>query len=237
MTFVPPRVPWLDGLKARPLCPVPWEGNTVVTSDGAVQLCCFSDAVVGNVNQEPFAAIWNGKTMQRIRRTLTAGALPPECRSGSCPFFRGDTMHYLIDRRDGAFRDGAATVVQQVAASRLAGTRVLAPTKARHGEPLRIDLALQYAGEPGRADVFVCLRAPDGSLRFLPGGEDYPIPARFDEALAAPGATVDLVDVAVDPTWPVGKHELCVALFLPDSDPNVANHCYWSTTSTFEVAR
>ncbi|MBL8753556.1 MAG: SPASM domain-containing protein [Planctomycetes bacterium] len=233
---MPPHVPWLAGLPPRPLCPVPWEGNTVVTSNGAVQLCCFSDAVVGNVQTEPFQAIWNGKTMQRIRRTLAAGALPPECRTGSCPFFRGDTLHYLIDRRDGAFRDGAAEQVQQIAAQRLAGTRCLLPERVRRGDRLRVRLDLRYSGEPGRVDVFVCRQDGNGVLRFLPDGQDFPVPALFDQGLAAPGATMDLADVAVDGSFADGRHQVCVALFLPDSDPNLQNHCFWSTTADVTVS-
>ena len=229
-----PHVPWIEALPRRPLCPVPWEGNTVVASDGQVLLCCFSDAVVGNVHKESFHDAWNGPQMQRIRRTLAAGALPPECRTGSCPIFRGDTRHYLIDRRDGAWRDGAHTTMQAIAAQRLAGSRLEVPATVRSGQALRATLQLGAIGDPERVDLFVCVRGPDGALRFLPHGDDVPMPSRSDLVLEG-DTRVDAADVATDASWRPGPHELTVALFLPGSDPNLINHCYWATSARFEL--
>jgi len=228
-------LPWLRHLPVRPLCPVPWEGNTVVTSNGSVQLCCFSDAVVGNVNEQPFQQIWNGPQMQRIRRTLGAGALPQECRSGSCPFFRGDELHYLIDRRDGAFRDGKAAQVQSVAATRLQGSGLELPAEARQGDHITAQLTLSYQGDVERVDLFVCLTRPDGSLRFLPHDLDFPVPFCAGYTLEPPDASLTLLDEQIDAQWPAGEYSLTAALFLPDSDPNLAQHCYWATAGRLQI--
>jgi hypothetical protein len=228
------RLPWLAKLPRRPLCPVPWEGNTVVGSDGQVLLCCFSDAVVGNVRDEPFERIWNGKTMQRIRRTLVAGALPPECRSGSCPFFRGDSLHYLLDRRDGAFRNGGAEQAQAVASARLVGSRLAMPSRVRRGERLRAELELRYEGEAARADLFVCLQRGDGTPRFLPHDLEFPAPFAAGITIGSPGASWTVLDeTAAAPLG--GTVTLSAALFVPDSDPNLPQHCYWSIAASCEI--
>lgn len=229
-----PHVPWIESLPQRPLCPVPWEGNTVVASDGQILLCCFSDAVVGNVHKESFHNAWNGPQMQRIRRTLAHGALPPECRTGSCPIFRGDRRHYLIDRIEGAYRDGAHTSMQAIVAQRLAGARFdVTPTVAR-GQSLRAALHLGDIGAAERVDLFVCVRGPDRTLCFLPHGDDVPMPSAADLVVGS-NTCIEVADVATDGGWQLGPHELTVALFLPDSDPNLINHCYWATSARFEI--
>ena len=229
-----PRVLWIADLPPRPLCPVPWEGNTVVTSDGAVQLCCFSSAIVGNVRQHTFREIWNGATMQRIRQTLVGGVLPPECQTGSCPIFRGDDRHYLLDRSDGAFRRGGAARLQDLAAVALAGSRLVLPSRLRHGDRLQATLHIEHRGESAHADLFACLRTPSGDLRFLPTGDDVPQP--FRQAIHVDGQkTVELVDAPIDDSYAAGDYEIGVALFLPDADPNLLDHCYWATSAGLQI--
>ena len=74
-----------------PFAKCPGVGTVAILSDGT-NLCCYSSAIVGNVNRNSFVEIWNGPAMQNIRRELVEGRFPPECRSTSCPIFRGDEI-------------------------------------------------------------------------------------------------------------------------------------------------
>ncbi len=235
-----PRVTWIRVDGPRPLCDVPWLGTSVIQSDGSVNFCCFSSAVAGNVNQASFQEIWHGQTMRRIRQSLVDQRLPEECRSSSCPIFRGDDQHYLFDRMDGPHRyERTGTHDPHCAIrERFAGTKlVMSRQSLRLGGTLKIVLQVRYQGEPVSADLFVGIETPQGVSRFLPDGDDYAVPfftalelGEIDqsrEILLLKGR-VDLFDVP-------GRYEVCAALFEPDSNPTVPSNCYWADSVVMTV--
>jgi radical SAM protein with 4Fe4S-binding SPASM domain len=73
-----------------PGCHWPFE-SAYVTHDGKVQPCCMvmgSDRVVlGHVDRERFAAVWNGDDYARFRQELLGGVPPEVCRG--CSLYRG----------------------------------------------------------------------------------------------------------------------------------------------------
>jgi hypothetical protein len=224
-----PHVRWIATAPTRPLCDVPWVGTSVVLSEGVVNFCCFSSAVVGNVNETSFEEIWNGEQMQRIRRELSAQRFPAECQSTSCPLYRGDHKSFLYKRMDGELTDA-------VSSNR---PRIRATTLEVSAEQLNVgqtpEFALQIRYEGGRAfpsDLFIALRLPDSSFRFLPDYTEYPVPfARIGPPY------VDEYSAKLLPKYfmQTGRYELCAALFEPDNNPNLLAGCYWAQTKHMQV--
>ena len=232
------QILWLQDIPRRPLCDVPWMGNTVVLANGDVNFCCFSDAVVGNVNHTPLKEIWNNETMRRIRRGLRDQMLPPECRSTSCPIFRGDQNHVILTRMDGAYREqltGTAAPHSKIrvgfARSRLSHFR----SESSDGGPA-IEFELRYEGGLVCADLFLAIRGEDRAVRFLPRLEEIPIPYRVGMRLPSDSPFSSRWPEKGDAApWQPGKYDVCLAVFESGSHPNVASNCYWSTTTTLLV--
>lgn len=223
-------VVWIKGSpKERPLCEVPWMGRALVLSNGDVNFCCYTDAIVGNVNEQPFEEIWRGKAMERIRSELTQRRLPPECQSTSCPFYRGDTLHYLVNRGHASTRlyDGRRNDNMSDSALRLERHHLKA------GDTVELHVRLQCRGGPFSSDLFIALEQPNGLCRFLPDYEEYAVPFCSDVVLQEDVATeVDARGRVAGP----GKYRICAALFEAASDPNQIANCYWSHIETVIVA-
>jgi hypothetical protein len=229
----PNQVFWIQIQPERPLCDVPWLGTSVVLSDGRVNFCCYSNAEVGNVNEEPFEQIWNGPLMQRIRHTLSEQRLPPECQCASCPIYRGDELNYLFDRMEGPNRFKATGTHDPHARirERLQGSALrINKDEVRIGDSLEVSLELRYQGEPIVVDLFVGVRYPDGEIRFPPEFEGYPVP--FKSSVNFDGERLPLIfsvfDPCVIPFHAAGEYQICAALFETDSNPNLLSNCYWS---------
>ncbi len=238
-TANPNRVLWIDAAPRRPLCDVPWLGTSVVLSDGGVNFCCFSSAVVGNVNDKPFEQIWSGTAMQRIRRELTEQRLPHECQSTSCPIYRGDDLHYILGRMEGHNRfkvtgthDPHLHVRQRLQGSELRVSSDHLQTR----EVIEVSVDLHCQGAPIVADLFVAIHPPDGVSRFFPNGEEYAVPCLADVKLCEDRTPLRL-DALVpgDRLQITGNYQICAALFERGSNPNLLSNCYWSAVSTFTV--
>jgi MoaA/NifB/PqqE/SkfB family radical SAM enzyme len=65
-------------------CRRAWE-ELVVTSEGAVRACCFSQPI-GNLNEADFDSIWNGKAMQNLRRDIANNEINEVCRNAACKY-------------------------------------------------------------------------------------------------------------------------------------------------------
>lgn len=229
------QILWLQDIPRRPLCDVPWMGNTVVLASGDVNFCCFSDAVVGNVNQTPLKEIWNNETMRRIRRGLRDQVLPPECQSTSCPIFRGDRNHIILTRMEGAYREQLTGTTDPHSKVRAGFAR----SCVRHSLPASseagpaIELELCYEGALVCADVYLAIRGEDRTVRFLPRLEEVPLPYRVGMRLPSDlPISLRWPEVGNVAEWKPGKYDVCGAVFESGSHPNVASNCYWSTTTT-----
>jgi len=233
----PNRVLWIE-TRQQPLCDVPWLGTSVILSDGNVNFCCFSNAVVGNVHEVPFEQIWHGTIMRRIRHALSEQQLPPECQVTSCPIYRHDDMHYIFNRMRGSnsfkatgTHDPHAWVRERLQRSEL---RV---DETRAGDTLEVSLEFHYQGAPMVADLFVGIWHPDHGIRFLPNYEDYAIPFRscveFSEECMPLRFKVCEQRLATLQT--IGDYQICAALFENNSNPNLVSNCYWSMSKTFHT--
>jgi hypothetical protein len=209
-------------------------------SDGGVNFCCFSDAVVGNVNQNSFEEIWNGETMQGIRSELTEQRLPRECQSTSCPIYRGDDLHYILDRMEGRNRFAASGThdPHRQLRERLEGSKIeVHGDHPRIGKTLELSVDLKWRGEPSNADLFIAISRPDGQFCFLPTNEEFPLPFLCVVGLAESGTPLRFDARASASCFPVaGNYQLCAALFETNSNPNLLSNCYWSETRTLAVS-
>jgi hypothetical protein len=237
-----PSVSWIRDAPARPICDVPWLGGSLVLSGGDVSFCCFSSAVVGNVNETPFRDIWNGATMQRIRQSLIAGVLPPECAAPRCPIYRRDDRHYLVERMNSphvqTLPDGELKVDQAILATRasMKDTRLqLHKSGGAYDLSLSLQLDFAAADQPVSADLFIAIDSPAGGRRFLPN-HDFAVP--HSEAITCDGSQRVAVDsAALDEFLAApGLYRLCAALFECGANPNILANCYWAATESFRIA-
>jgi len=228
----PDDVVWIDEKSKQPLCDVPWLGTSVVLSNGNVNFCCFSDAIVGNVNEETFEQIWNGARMRDVRRALSEQRLPAECQSTSCPIFRGDTAHYLIDRMNG--NDPARDRIEpSMVKECLRGSALsLSSDTVDFAETLEIAINLRWRGAPLLADLFIAVRRDDGLCLFLPDYDDYAVPFATDVELSEAGGPLR-IEVQAHTKFIKNPcaFKVCAALFRTGSNPHLVANCYWSQTN------
>lgn len=238
-----PPVTWIADAPPRPICDVPWLGGSIVMSNGAVNFCCFTSAVVGNVNERPFQEIWQGAAMQRIRQSLSDGQLPPECRTGSCPIFRGDDKHYLVERMNGAnlvaTPDGEMRTSEKIQALRqqLQGSSLAVERPAAgRSQPMALRIELACSGEPLALDLFIAIDSAEGRRRFLPALEDYALPYACDLLCGRQSLSVTLDTDEGDGFFEAaGLYRVCAAAFLPGSNPSISSNCLWAGNLTVRL--
>ena len=220
------QILWLEDLPKRPLCDVPWMGNTVVLANGDVNFCCFSDAVIGNVKDAPLKEIWNNEAMRRIRRVLRDQDLPPECRTGSCPIFRGDENHVLLTRMEGAYRERLTGTSDPHAVIRagFAGSGLVENAGGGRSGASGFDFVVHYAGVPVCVDLYIAVRGKDGTIRFLPRHEEVPIPCRV--GIRLPSEAPISFRYSLESDRP-GTYDVCGAVFESGSHPSIGSNCYW----------
>jgi radical SAM protein with 4Fe4S-binding SPASM domain len=234
-----PLVSWIRDQPKRPICDVPWLGGSVVLSNGDVYFCCFSGTKVGNVNETSFQDIWNGGTMQGIRQALIEGQLPTECRSGSCPIYRRDDRHYVVERMNSPHMppqaDGTRQLDDVIRETRASLSTVrLQLSKGCSAQSLQLSLRLDMATPDLVADLFVAIDGPTGNRRFLPDhlfAVPYAAEVDCSRTLAIELDTHGLGDFMESP----GLYRLCAALFEPRSNPNILANCYWSAMESFRL--
>lgn len=59
-------------------CYDPWTSLTVCTA-GDVEICCYSDAIAGNIYEQSFSEIWNGGTYRYYRKKVNTPYIPYDC--------------------------------------------------------------------------------------------------------------------------------------------------------------
>lgn len=231
-----PNVSWINDSK-RPLCDVPWLGNSLVHADGSLNFCCHSNTTIGNINQERFEVLWNNSQMQRIRQALSAQILPSECQTSSCPIYRGDDKNYITDRMNGPNANQVAghEYPHEAIRQRLKGSMIKLSASGKSQMP-SIALELRIEGEPIRADIFVAITAPDGTLAFLPGNEPFPVPFQLQFELREQAQPVEFVVSEMRRGSEMkGRYSVCAALFQCRQNPNILSNCYWSECTEFNI--
>ncbi|MCH6258442.1 SPASM domain-containing protein [Puniceicoccaceae bacterium K14] len=66
-------------------CSHPWK-SSLININGDVHACPHSGLKLGNLHESTFEEIWNGDTLQSIRKHIKRGEQHPACKSAECPF-------------------------------------------------------------------------------------------------------------------------------------------------------
>jgi radical SAM protein with 4Fe4S-binding SPASM domain len=61
-------------------CEVPW-ATAAITANGDVMACCMPGTVLGNLNEQTFAEIWNGPSFAAFRVRVNSSNPPAPCRN------------------------------------------------------------------------------------------------------------------------------------------------------------
>lgn len=99
-------------------CRAPWEWALITTS-GDVLPCCFGAPPVGNLNDSSFEDIWNGASMQSLRKSISENHIPKACEKGVCKY----VLNTRLAKEEEERRDSMAEKAQ---AGRRRGLRGLA---------------------------------------------------------------------------------------------------------------
>lgn len=75
-------------LRRNYICDYPFTHFEVNNPNGDVTFCCNHQLVLGNVNRQTMAEIWNGEEYQKVRRAFLDGRMRRYCYE-SCPVLQG----------------------------------------------------------------------------------------------------------------------------------------------------
>ena len=189
----------------RPLpCAYPFTHFEVNDPNGDVTFCCNHSRVLGNVNRQSIAEIWNGPEYQAVRRQFLAGRMHEICPR-SCPVLAGwkdyEKLDWYRDLPPGdPVRENAERNEREIAAGQ--AELQSQPRWLRFATSYRCNLKCYHCyQETARRDVRrlpdrfldeVRTLLPQAQILFLYGGEPLLEEANLAllETLAsAPGAT------------------------------------------------
>jgi MoaA/NifB/PqqE/SkfB family radical SAM enzyme len=68
-------------------CDAPWRW-LLISIDGRVRTCCYTQKPVGDLNKETIEQIWNGKIMREVRAAVREGRAHPVCKGATCKYSR-----------------------------------------------------------------------------------------------------------------------------------------------------
>jgi len=78
------------------ICKHPWTHFEVNNPNGDVTMCCNNDTVLGNVNDDSIADIWNGDKFSRIRKRMVEEGAHAFCPH-TCPVLQGGKKYENLD--------------------------------------------------------------------------------------------------------------------------------------------
>lgn len=170
--------------------------------------------------------------MQNIRRALAAQELPAACRSTSCPVFRGDDLHYTKRRQEENTSGDSSYEKQRLA---LRSTSLSLGTRAEPDEGIAFQLTIDSGKHAIKTDLFIAIRDPSGKLTFLPDWDSFAIPFQTSLDLEPSQPLFVSERISRSNLTSVGSYSISAALFVANSNPNVAANCIWSRTISFVI--
>lgn len=87
------------------ICKHPWTHFEVNNPNGDVTMCCNNDTVLGNVNDDTIADIWNGDKFARIRKRMVDDGAHAFCPH-TCPVLHGGKKYENLDWYEDLDREG-----------------------------------------------------------------------------------------------------------------------------------
>jgi radical SAM protein with 4Fe4S-binding SPASM domain len=73
------KVKEINEVKKNILCYEPWH-STFISFDGKVYPCCYNHKIMGDLTNQSFRQIWNGKHYQELRKKINSENPPKECK-------------------------------------------------------------------------------------------------------------------------------------------------------------
>lgn len=64
-------------------CRLPWQ-ELYITESGDVMVCCTSNTILGNINQQSISEIWNSREMMSLRKRIMKGNYIKDCKINCC---------------------------------------------------------------------------------------------------------------------------------------------------------
>jgi sulfatase maturation enzyme AslB (radical SAM superfamily) len=83
-------------MKVKAFCNYPWTHFEVNNPNGDVTMCCDSHIVLGNVNKQSIAEIWNGEGYRKIRNDMLLKGAHAVC-SSECAVLKGFKSYQNLD--------------------------------------------------------------------------------------------------------------------------------------------
>jgi len=95
------------------VCENPWVHFEVNNPNGDVTMCCDNSTVLGNVNEDSVADIWNGEGYQKIRKRMAEEGAHAFCPH-TCPVLQGGKRYQNLDWYNDLDTENAARTNAQV---------------------------------------------------------------------------------------------------------------------------
>jgi radical SAM protein with 4Fe4S-binding SPASM domain len=72
-------------------CKHPWNYLQIL-ANGDVRPCCWASDIVGNLIESTMDEIWNGETMEDLRKCVMNGETHRLCKNSPCPYVQGSDI-------------------------------------------------------------------------------------------------------------------------------------------------
>ena len=138
------------------ICKHPWAHFEVNNPNGNVTMCCNNDTVLGNVNEESIADIWNGEKFTRMRKRMVEEGAHAFCPH-TCPVLQGGKKYENLDWHqeldpEGPIRENAELNEKEYAERKT----------ALESKPRWVRFTYSYACN---LDCYHCYQREDATLR------------------------------------------------------------------------
>ena len=199
------------------VCRHPWSHFEVNNPNGDVTMCCNNGTVLGNVNENTIAEVWNGEGFRRMRRRMLDEGAHAFCLH-TCPVLQGGKRYENLDwfaelSNDGEPRENAELNEREYADGRT----------ELESWPRWLRFTYSYACN---LDCYHCYQREDAKMRIK-------LPDSFMEELPDYARKAQMI-------YPFGGEPFFfkpVLDFLEDHNKNLESRFYFITNATLLTDR
>ena len=138
------------------VCKHPWAHFEVNNPNGDVTMCCNNNTVLGNVNDDSIAEIWNGDGFTRMRRRMIEEGAHAFCPH-TCPVLQGGKKYEKLDWYEDLDPEGPIRANAELNEREFAEKKVTLESKPRW-----VRFTYSYACN---LDCYHCYQREDATLR------------------------------------------------------------------------
>ena len=138
------------------VCKHPWAHFEVNNPNGNVTMCCNNNTVLGNVNDQSIADIWNGDGFTRMRKRMIEEGAHAFCPH-TCPVLQGGKKYENLDWHDELDPEGPIRENAELNEREYAENRTTLESKPRW-----VRFTYSYACN---LDCYHCYQREDATLR------------------------------------------------------------------------